>query len=352
MEPVRLGVVGCGVMGNTHLRTAKALPDLYRVVAVADLIEERRAAAAEEYGAPRQYRSGAELIEKDAEVEMVVLAFPAATRTREGLRAFRRGKHLLTEKPVAASAAEARKLLAARGDLTGGCCQSRFRFYEHAEVAAKFLASGALGPIRLVRARELKAAGGPPKNPPPTWRLRTKENGGGILLNWGCYDLDYVLGLTGWSLRPVEVLARTWGVPATVASHVAPDSDAETYFASLIRCEGGEMISFERGEYMPAANDEAWGVIGEKGALRLKMTPGEAKQVIHDELTANGIVSHVLWTGTEGWETAAPLLTDFAHAIRQKRQPRASLEQALLVQTISDAIYKSSRLGRAVRIQA
>lgn len=351
MEPVRLGVIGCGVMGNNHLATAKSLPDLYRVVAVADLIGDRAQAAKQEYGAARTYAAGNDLIDRDDEVEMVILAFPARERGAMAVRALRRGKHVLTEKPVAAGAEEVRQMIAARGELTAGCCQSRFRFYAHAEAAAQFLATGRLGDIRLVRARDLRPSGGPPKNPPPTWRLRTVENGGGILLNWGCYDLDYLLGLTGWSLRPTEVLAQTWTVPPTVRPHVAPDSDAETYFAALIRCQGGAVISFERGEYMPCAEDEGWQIIGTNGSLRMKMTPGKGKTVIHDELTADrGVVSHTIWQGDEGFNTAAPLLRDFAQAVRQKRPPRATLEQALLVQELSDAIYESARRGSAVKI--
>jgi predicted dehydrogenase len=357
MEPVRLGVVGCGVIGSAHLAAAVAIPETCKLVALADLIDDRAEAAVRKYGATpgqgpiRKYRSGAELIEKDAEVEMVILAFPVAKRTAEGLRAFRCGKHLLTEKPVAMNAAEVRQLIAARGGLTGGCCQSRFRFFEHAKVAAKFLATGALGKLRLVRARELRPAGEPPKGPPPTWRLRTCENGGGILMNWGCYDLDYVLGLTGWALKPVEVLAGAWAVPPSIVSHVPPDSDAETHFAAMIRCEGGAVFSFERGEYMPAAADEAWQIIGEKGSLRLKMTPGKGKTVIHDELTpGKGVVSHTIWQGDEDFGGGTALHVDFAQAVRQHRQPLASLEQALLVQEISDAIYESARMGTAVKV--
>ena len=37
-------------------------------------------------------------------------------------------------------------------------------------------------------------------------------NAGGILTNWGCYDLDYLMTITGWALRPRQALAATWGV--------------------------------------------------------------------------------------------------------------------------------------------
>jgi len=74
--------------------------------------------------------------------------------------------------------------------------------------------------------RALKGAAAPPQNPPPPWRLSKAMNGGGILVNWGCYDLDYLLGITGWMIEPRLALARTWGVPETFAAYAAPGSDA------------------------------------------------------------------------------------------------------------------------------
>lgn len=351
MEPVRLGVIGCGVIGKAHLTAAASLPEHYRIVAVADPVRERAAEAKAKYGAAKVYRSGNALIDRDDEVEMVILAYPARGRARMTIRAFRRGKHVLTEKPVAMNAREVRRMIEARGDCVGGCCQCRCRLYDHALAAARFLATGPLGKIRLVRVRDLVPSSGPPKRPPPPWRLNKRDNGGGILVNWGCYDLDYVLGLTGWSLRPQWALAQTWTVPPMIESHVPAGSDAETYFAALIRCEGGEVISFERGEYMPCSQDEAWQILGDRGSLRLRMKPSKDKTVVHDELTPDrGVVSHVVWRGDEGWQTGPALLKDFAEAVRDGRPPLGSLDKALLVQQITDAIFASAARGRAVKV--
>ncbi|MFQ6096414.1 MAG: Gfo/Idh/MocA family oxidoreductase, partial [Armatimonadota bacterium] len=67
MDPVRLGVVGCGVIGPTHLEAATQSP-LIEVVAVADLIQERARAAAERFEVPKVYREGADLVD-DPDVE-------------------------------------------------------------------------------------------------------------------------------------------------------------------------------------------------------------------------------------------------------------------------------------------
>jgi len=350
MEPVKLGVIGCGVIGPHHLDAATKSP-LIEVVAVADLIEQRGRDAAARFNVPKVYVEGNDLLE-DPTVEAVVLALPACGRTDLALRAFANGKHVLTEKPVAMNADEVRQMIQARGDRTAACCSSRFRFAEGAQVATDFLASGALGELRMVYGRAFSAAGPPPSKTPPEWRLKRSLNGGGILMNWGCYDLDYLLGITGWSLKPQTVFAQTWTVPPQLEPHIAPGSDAETYFTALIRCEGGTILSLERGEYMPIQTEAAWQIIGTKGSLRLTMTSATPKLLFHDEATAEqGLVSQTLWEGEEDLSRihTGPV-TDFAAAIREQRLPKTTLEQALVVQQISDAIYASAQRGTAVEM--
>ena len=64
MEKVRLGMIGCGVIGTIHLQMAVKSPDL-EIVAVADLIEERAKKAAEDFGVGTYYLSGDEMLDDD-----------------------------------------------------------------------------------------------------------------------------------------------------------------------------------------------------------------------------------------------------------------------------------------------
>ena len=349
-EPVRLGVIGCGVIAQRHLEGAKESP-LIEVVAVADIREEAARQTAGTFGVSTVYSSAEQLLD-DERVEAVVLAMPADVRTKIALRAFARGKHVLTEKPVAMTGAEVKRMIEAKGKLVGGCCSSRHQFLPSAESATKFIAGGVLGPLRTLHCRCFRAAGERPKTSPPAWRLSNSMNGGGVLANWGCYDLDYLLGLTGWSLRPRLVLAQTWKVPPQFEAHVAPGSDAETHFAAFVLCEGGTVITIERGEYMASQSENAWQIVGTKGSLHLQMRPGQGKKIVHDDTTPeSGVASSIFWEGDEnsGPSRVGPVL-DFAAAIREGRQPRTSLEQALIIQKITDGIYASAAQGTAVEI--
>jgi predicted dehydrogenase len=350
MKPVALGVIGCGVIGRHHLAAASRMP-LIHIAAIADRIEERGREMAEQYNVTKRYVEGAELL-MDPEVEAVVLAFPAAGRFPLAMQAFQRGIHVLTEKPVAMNAEEVRRMIAGRGKLVAGCCSSRYRFLPSADAVTQFIATGALGALRVVRARNIVAAGAPPVAPPPTWRLRRDENGGGILMNWGCYDLDFLLGITGWSLRPRTVLAQMWTLPEHFSSRAAPHSDAETHVTALICCEGGAAINYERGEFVAGRTESAWQIVGSLGTLHLTMTTVHTKTVAFDAADRErGAIAQTVWQGDED---AARVhdgpVQDFCAAIRAGKQPRTGLEQALIVQRISDAIYRSAQSGQATEV--
>ena len=349
MARLSLGVVGCGVIGRQHQKWAKELPQV-ELTAVADLREEAARSAAEEFGATRHYSDGNALID-DPNIEAVVLALPTAHRAELALRAFANGKHALIEKPSAMDVAEAERLLEASSGVVAASCSSRFQYFESTRAATEFVATGALGDIRLVHCRGLVGARPRPATPPPAWRLNRAANSGGILVNWGCYDIDYLLSILGWKLEPRVVLAQTWRVPPPLEGHVAEGSDAETHVAAQVLCEGGATLSIERGEYMPCSTENAWQIIGSHGSLRLEMIPGEGKRAVFEAADPEaGLKSETVWQGDENsWDPLhRGVLENFADAVLNGTPPATGLERWLVIQRIFDAIYASAERGEAV----
>ena len=349
-DSVRLGVIGCGVIGTIHLRAAAEAPEV-TLAAVADRIAGRAQEAADRFGAERAYAAPEALI-ADPGVEAVVLALPAAGRAQIAVQALAAGKHVLVEKPPAMHAGEVEMMLAAQGDRIAACCSSRRRFYESSDAAAACVASGELGDLREVYCRVLQGAAAPPDTAPPPWRVSRTLNGGGIAANWTSYDLDYLLGLTGWRLRPELTLARTWPVAGHLASRVAPGSDGESHYTALILCAGGAALHLERSEFSAVRSEQAWQVIGSRGSLRLRMEPRGHKRIVLDTATdADGVASRVIWEGSEDprLQHRRPV-TDFCRAIRGGGPPKTTLRQALVIQRILDSIYASAERGAAVAV--
>jgi predicted dehydrogenase len=128
---IRLGLVGCGVIGQVHLRVAKTIPDA-QFVAVCDVREDVAREIANQHSIATIYSDPTALF-ADTNVDAVVLGVPANLRTALGVQALQQGKHLLTEKPVAMNAAEVKQLIVAHTDRVAACTSSRLRFLPSAK---------------------------------------------------------------------------------------------------------------------------------------------------------------------------------------------------------------------------
>ncbi|MEM2914634.1 MAG: Gfo/Idh/MocA family oxidoreductase, partial [Candidatus Bathyarchaeia archaeon] len=114
--------------------------------------------------------------------------------------------------------------------------------------------------------------------------------------------------------------------------------------------EGGVIMMMERGEYMPAQSESAWQIIGSKGSLRLTMSR-DPKPIFHDDTsTEKGVITKVLEAEQKHIINKVPV-TDFVAAILENRQPKTTLENALVIQEITDAIYASAEQGKIVEIK-
>jgi predicted dehydrogenase len=113
------------------------------------------------------------------------------------------------------------------------------------------------------------------------------------------------------------------------------------------------MISYERAEYAPAHSQSAWQIVGANGTLNLTMLYQDDKVLSFDEVTtADGLVVRELWRGTDRWEDMQDFITsDFLAAVADHREPQTPLDKALVLQTITDAVYESARTGTAVPVQ-
>jgi len=350
VEPVRLGVIGCGVISASHLELAARSP-IAEVVAVADLIEERAAERASHYNISSRYNSDEELL-ADERVDAVILAMPTGDRTPVAYKALQGGKHVLLEKPVAASAAEVERMMALQGHRVVGCCSSRYTFHPCAEAAAARIRSGALGRVRAARIRAVKPAPPEPLVEPPAWRQSMAQNGGGILVNWSSYDLNYMMHILDWQLRPRAVLAGWWPVAEQMSDYVAPGSDADSHYSALMLCEDDIVLTMERGEFTSGEQDQAWEVIGTDASLYMPMGQqvGRTKEVVLSRIVrGKGLVCETVSDCAEMRPTGN-VVDDFARAILEGGRPRTDLEHALVLQKVTDAIYASAAAGASVEV--
>jgi predicted dehydrogenase len=347
---VKVGIIGCGVIGLEHLTHFTQYPPV-ELIAIADQVADRRATVAEDFAPRRIYETGKDLIE-DSDVEAVVLAVPAEPRLDLAKQAIAAGKHVLLEKPVARNTAEVDEYLklVQPGQIVA-VASSRFRFTYTAAALRDALQTPGLLPIRQIIHTGTKPIPEPPSTPPPPWRLSHRQNGGGIMSNWGCYDLDYLLALLPSGDMPVEVSASIRDIQPEIEAWVAPGSDAETFVSVMIRLSSGATIHLNRGEFLPIAEarNETL-VLGSSAAISAAMV-SEQDTVTVTRYSTTGSESTEVTNKRDGFDNFhTGMIRDFVDAVRDGREPATNLHRARIIQSITDAIYRSAKEQRSIQL--
>lgn len=189
----RILIVGGGVIARTHAEAVRSLKPA-RQLCVADPDSAVRAKFQEDYPEARFFASGDEMLALPVEgEEVVVVATPPWLHHRYAMAAFATGRHVLCEKPLAVSVAEGDEILAEsrKRGLHFACCSVRYLNRPVLAAAKAVIDSGALGrPLHVQWQARLRASRpGIEYQPASKWFLQKKFAGGGVLLDWGPYDI-------------------------------------------------------------------------------------------------------------------------------------------------------------------
>ena len=190
-DPVRWGILGAANIGVRKVIPAMQRGVRSRVVAIASRDLAKAQAAASELGIARAYGSYEELL-ADPEIEAIYNPLPNHLHVPWTIRAAEAGKHVLCEKPIALSAAEARQLLEVRAR-TGVQIGEAFMVRNHPQWLAvkELVGSGHIGELRVVAGHFAYFRRDPDDvRSIPEW-------GGGGLMDVGCYPITMSRWLFG-----------------------------------------------------------------------------------------------------------------------------------------------------------
>src|ERR1700687_3239068 len=188
----RMKKVKWGVLGAASIAVRKVIPGMQRgawseVTAIASRDKKKAEAAAGKLGIAKAYGSYEELL-RDGEIEAIYNPLPNHLHVPWSIKAAEAGKHVLCEKPISLSVAEARILIAAR-DRTGVKIGEAFMVKTHPQWlrTREIIRGGGIGALRVI-AGVFSYFNRDPNN------VRHKvEWGGGGLLDIGCYSITLSL---------------------------------------------------------------------------------------------------------------------------------------------------------------
>ena len=352
LQPLRVGVVGIGWAGETHIKAYQQIPGV-EVVAIADQREDRLRQVCATYNIPGFYTSFQELIDR-TDIDIVSVATPNALHMPVAVAALESGKHVLSEKPLARTAGEAEQMVKAAIS-SGRVLKTAFNHRERGDVQVLKAAidSGMLGRIYHAKAFWMRRAGIPGMG---GWFTSKELAGGGPLIDLGVHVLDMAMYLLG-EPTIVAVSAQTYAELGPRGRGSRGDKvatgvyEVEDYALALIRLENGITLNL----------DASWAVYGKQGddfGVTLFGTDGGADIDIRNYATQDtlriftdtaGTPSEVRVQNPRG-EGHLGVVRQFIEIIRSGNWVDHKGREGLRRAQIIDACYRSAVEGREIQL--
>ena len=342
---LRVAIVGCGEIAGTHLRALDAV-DGVTVVAAVDVDEARRNAIASRAGGAATFVDAAEMLEA-VRPDVVHVLTPPSSHTELAVDAMRAGAHVLVEKPMALSVADADRMLSVAEETTRtlGTCHNWL--YKPAMLQAIALVeAGRIGDVSHADLYwGIAADGGVYASDPGShwaWRMR-----GGIYTNFLPHAISLLQHFLGSDVDVHSALASRQPASAAVVTGITALLNGPGGWGSLT------VTTLDR----PAM--KALDVYGTEGVLRVDLAreicvlqprrraPGVAQKVVfgleHAGQLAVGTARSTAmalagkWRGNPGM---TPLVADFYDAIRQGRPPATGAEEGREMVRVMERLWE------------
>ncbi|WIT12575.1 Gfo/Idh/MocA family oxidoreductase [Paucibacter sediminis] len=339
-KATKLGIIGAGDIFPAYARGLAAFGNV-QLIAVADARAEAATARAAEFGLLAM--TPAELLASEAEI--IINLTPPAAHLAVGTEVLRAGKHLYTEKPLAASYAEGQALMeaAARSGRRIGCAPDTF-LGGAGQAARALLDSGRLG--RIVAGQACMMERGPDDwHPNPEFFYRP---GAGPLMDMGVYYLTQLVQLLG-PVRRVSGMAHSSWLQRTVPRGPRQGQRIEvqtpTHVVAGLEFEAGAFVTLSTSFDVWKHKNSHIELYGEQGSV-----------VLPDPNQFGGDLSVCECDGD--WQDLAPRtftgrlrglgVAEMAWALRAGQPHRANGELALHVLEIMDATLRAAEKASPV----
>ena len=376
---LRVGVVGLGFAGTTHLEAFQALPGA-RVVALAGQEEARLHELGRAHGVERLVADWQDVVAMD-DLDVVSIGVPNALHHPIATAALRAGKHVFCEKPLATSGDLAAEMVAAARD-ADRVLEVAYNHRRRADVAflADWLADDPIGDVYHARASWMRRAGVPGLG---SWFTSKATAGGGPMIDLGSHVLDIALHLMGEPrVTSVSAVAygvlgaagrggRAYGVSRRADEHAF---DVEDFSSALLRFDTGGSLQLQASwaSYSKVHEDIEVELLGATGGARLHVDdyatdgtltlysdvlgqPAVTRPVVHvpsghHRSVIAEFLDHVAGgaaaTGASGTASTAG-----AGGAGTTRYAGHHGEYALHRSRVVDAIYASAEQGREVAVE-
>jgi predicted dehydrogenase len=334
---IGFAVVGLGSISQVAVLPAFAHSKKAELVSVVSGRKEKAWKLALQFNASQAftYDEYAECLE-NPHVEAVYIATPPGEHEKYAVQAAKAGKHVISEKPLAATVQQARNMVEACRRAKVLFMTAYRKYFEPSTVLLKkMISTGDLGRIDIVHTlfTELRPFG----DNSPSWLFSRKLCGGGPLTDLGVYCVNTCRWLV--SEEPVAASAVTWVRDGRRYKEVEEGVAFRLDFPSGIVLQGTAAYSAAFSSFIHVHGEKGWAALSPAFAFE-------------EERRLNGkIGGHWLQKTFKPIDEFALELDYFATCIKKGHKPEPDGEQGLRDIIIIDAIYRAARKGGSVRIK-
>jgi UDP-N-acetylglucosamine 3-dehydrogenase len=339
LETLNVALVGCGNIGSSgHAPAYTLLPDL-RLAAVCDLLPKRAQALAHKTGA-QAYNDYRSILDRP-DIHMVDLCVPTFDHARLTIEALQAGKHVLVEKPIAATLQEADAMIAATQESGRSLMVAHVRRFDHRyrEIKAA-IDNGDVGlPVYIRRAERQRLP-----FPPEAWFWQP-ELGGGVILDIGVHIADLLCWYYNAKPESVYAIGRAVGQAARQSA---------SYDHVVITCRfSGDAIGLGEASwaYPPAFGSAFYAsldVVGSEGKISYYDSDSNPMQIFDVE-SALQMPPYFRFMSTTEYAFQEEI-AQFTSCIRNGRPPPMSLHEARAALEICLAAQASAVSGEPVQL--
>ncbi len=214
MKKLNVALIGTGFMGKAHSIATAVVPILFGAPieierkVIVDIDEEMAQKASKQYGFAEYATDWREVVSR-ADIDIVDICTPNDTHAEIAIAAAKAGKHVMCEKPMSMTVAEAEAMLAAANE-TGVVTMVSYN-YRHTpalQMAKRLIDEGRIGDILTFRGYYLQDWGADP-NAPLSWRFNKAKAGSGTLGDIGTHVIDAARLLVG-EFASVNAIVKTF----------------------------------------------------------------------------------------------------------------------------------------------
>lgn len=357
-EALRVGVVGLGFAGDTHLKNYLLQPGV-EAVALAGKEAEKLRLLGETYGVPNLYDSWEDLVARD-DLDIVSVCTPNHLHAPIAIAALESGKHVLCEKPLARSGAEAAEISEAARK-AGKVLRVAFNHRARGDISVlkHYVDNGDLGRVYHVKASWMRRRGIPGMG---SWFTNKEMAGGGPLIDLGVHVLDLALYLLGEpevktvsaatysELGPTGLGARSEldDLDKTVVGTTYEVEDLATAF---IRLEGGATLLLEASWAVHGSAGDDFGITlyGTEGGAEIRVKHYNWEDTLRIFTDVAGVPAEVSPQLARG-EGHLAVVRDFLDTVRSGDPSRERGQEGLTRARVIDACYASASEGSEVTL--